>query len=1014
MSIMLIFMFLPYGCSNNTLSITDIYPNYAKQTHGQPVTVTLEGTGFLEDGYQLDWVRIGNYIINQLDNLSDQSVDVTLPAGTDPAGTVDVAVHRSPDNSTALVQGGFYFFEDRLAGLFSLDGYRMPASCADNPGVATMDLNGDGYEEIVFAASYMGVRVYVSDPLITSGMANYKYVTFTKVEKAGAPGEWQYVGGESGVRTTDVALFRVSGCAQDDGTYLFVANSGQNTLFRISSNGDEVILEDRCYLLPSAVSRPAMRCVAGDVDGNGWVDRIIVVNGRLDDVSHPTRCEPIGSGEPSDLYLNQVYTISTDGGALTIGLNGLPGDDGRVCSTMADLGDVDDDGDQDLIIANFGREGGRGWPNDLYLFDGSTSDFARVTDPGFFPDLALSQATVGVSFADVNTDNSLGEGYEDLLVLNFQDDNRLYLNAKGQGQGWLGFKDASDKLPSYSGLSFNMKSHHDLAFLELNGDNNIDVFIGGENNHYYINQGFVWDPLVEQQAWAGYRLPDEDEWAVPKVFSTISVGLVDFDKDGNKDVIAGGFVEQNRLYINHGDGRLEDMTIQPGVFPSDGEMTFKAAFGTFDLPGGGDWPKQDFIVLANGAWTADSQNAENLVYLNDGLGGFRDGTKDVFEVSERYSERTRDVVSFFSDTLTQQDGPILFFANDTDPNRMYIWDRQTGRFKERSLPSALRAEGEKTLGVTAADFDQDGYTDLAILRILEGNKVFFNAGAPAYFDDAVPVILPGGLGAMSRAVAAGCLDQDHYPDLVVANTGPNTTYGNQVYFYTHPRSFTGPYRLPNSQNLYSNGVTLACVNDDIYPDILIANGVVGVVASVAEGQQGSVKSSGQKDSLYINNGDRTFTDQSHLLPEESDTDLLSSSADVDAADLDSDGLVDIIVYANYPQADLFGWKPITRAYHVYRSGVGETLRLLDLTEFMFSSGDTGFDNDAQAMPAEDYAWGALFGDVNGDQVPDLLVATDGQNRLFKTRYTGCPVCGVPNLLNRPDSAAEAPTGPPLE
>jgi hypothetical protein len=177
--------------------------------------------------------------------------------------------------------------------------------------------------------------------------------------------------------------------------------------------------------------------------------------------------------------------------------------------------------------------------------------------------------------------------------------------------------------------------------------------------------------------------------------------------------------------------------------------------------------------------------------------------------------------------------------------------------------------------------------------------------------------------------------------------------------------------------LCSNGVKLAYVNDDDYLDILIANGGVG---------GSSAETFGQENSLYINNGDGTFTDRSDLLPERNDIDLYSASAGVDAADLDNDGLVDVIVFANNPQEILYGWRPITRAYYVYRGGAGGTFKLFDLTEPMFSFGDTSFDNDAQDVPREDYTWGAFFADVNGDQVPDLLIVTDGQNRLFETRY----------------------------
>ena len=85
---------------------------------------------------------------------------------------------------------------------------------------------------------------------------------------------------------------------------------------------------------------------------------------------------------------------------------------------------------------------------------------------------------------------------------------------------------------------------------------------------------------------------------------------------------------------------------------------------------------------------------------------------------------------------------------------------------------ARRAAGLRPLALTAADFDGDGFADLAVPNY-DGDNVTIlrNDGSG---DLAEPGTSPEGAGDGPRDVAAGDLDGDMDPDLAVANQGDST------------------------------------------------------------------------------------------------------------------------------------------------------------------------------------------------------------------------------------------------
>jgi hypothetical protein len=296
---------------------------------------------------------------------------------------------------------------------------------------------------------------------------------------------------------------------------------------------------------------------------------------------------------------------------------------------------------------------------------------------------------------------------------------------------------------------------------------------------------------------------------------------------------------------------------------------------------------------------------------------------------------------------------------DASFHNTLLRNRRDGTFEDVTARAGLAGEHlGYSLGAAAADYDDDGFTDLFVANA-GANTLYRNNGDGTFTD----VSASSGLGTKpfgTLSVQGAWLDFDNDGrlDLVLSNytlwtpeTDIRCVREDKVDFYCHPKTYPPvPHRLYRNvgQGKFSDitdssgfgkergkgmGIAIVDVNGDGWMDVFIANDT-------------------ERNFLYVNQKNGTFKERGLISGVAYNDDAASVSAmGADAKDFDNDGWPDIFYN------DLTG-----QIWGLFRNLGGNSFRYVSPATRVLTL-------------SEKYSgWGAGFVDYNNDGWKDLFSA----------------------------------------
>ncbi|MGB0868253.1 MAG: T9SS type A sorting domain-containing protein [Flavobacteriales bacterium] len=399
-----------------------------------------------------------------------------------------------------------------------------------------------------------------------------------------------------------------------------------------------------------------------DANGDGYQD--ILINGK---------------NHYSDEYALNLYINDQSNNFNQLQNAPIP----NLSHSSIDYGDIDGDGDEDLIISGNSNNSTHNSKSVIQVYKNENGKFIKQENSSI-KDTVLAT----VKFVDVDGDHDL-----DIFVSGRFPESHFSQSTKSK----IYKNDGLGNFIEFKGHQIEDFYFTTIHVLDADGDADMDIFITGSkdphiekyNQYLYLNQG---DGTYEKG------------WESPYLYyKEATVAFGDIDGDLDEDLIMNGTYNNEqicKLFTNDGKGNY---TLQSNT-PFIGVVESKIEFG--DIDGDGDL---DLFIIGFNLLNMSREHVQ--IYINNGQG--------IFEEKKEHPVKLLSYESLKLIDLDADNDLDVFVTgrnnNSQEKHHTFIYENDgLGNFKvqpDHSIPGIVFGS------VAFSDFDNDGHPDLCISGI---------------------------------------------------------------------------------------------------------------------------------------------------------------------------------------------------------------------------------------------------------------------------------------------------------
>lgn len=418
------------------------------------------------------------------------------------------------------------------------------------------------------------------------------------------------------------------------------------------------------------------------------------------------------------------------------------------------------------------------------------------------------------------------------------------------------------------------------------------------------------------------------------------VAVGDINNDGLQDIYLVGNMTPDKLYLNKGDFKFEDITERAG-FKFENDWHTGVTMADINADGFLD------IYVTRSGWFTDAGKLSNQLYLNNGDNTFTESAAKFGLADAGYGVQATffdadldgdlDAIVLNNPAKKPTEKSVEKYAKATASGAFMsdvFYKNDNGKFTNATKSSGLNTFGYRH-GISVGDINNDGYPDLYISGDFDDpDYLYVNDKDGTFTNRILDMTRHTSMFSMGNDMAD--INNDGYLDIFVADMTPgdherskqNMASMNPEKFYQLVSANYGHQYMMNTMQLNNGGSTFSQISHlagiantdwswstlfldwdlDGHDDLFVSNGVKRDVLNndarlkasklVQEQQRPSIMqvlnlmpSNKIHDYFYKNNGDLTFSDQSTAWLGEK----AFNSNGAAYADLNNDGALDLII-----------------------------------------------------------------------------------------------------------------------